>query len=40
MTAISESVRLDTVTGDVGDIALVIVHNPPVNALSRHVRQG
>jgi 3-hydroxyacyl-CoA dehydrogenase len=40
MTAISDSVRLETVTADVGDIALVIVDNPPVNALSWHVRQG
>ncbi len=32
MTAISESVRLETVAADVGDIALVIVDNPPVNA--------
>ena len=40
MTAISESVRLETVAADVGDIALVIVDNPPVNALSWHVRQG
>ena len=40
MTAISESVRLEIVAGDVGDIALVIVDNPPVNALSWHVRQG
>ncbi len=35
-SAISESVRLEIV----GDIALVIVDNPPVNALSSHVRQG
>ena len=40
MTAISESVRLETVAADVGGIALVIVDNPPVNALSWHVRQG
>ncbi len=40
MTQVSESVRLETVTADVGDIALVIVDNPPVNALSWHVRQG
>ena len=33
---ISESVRLETE----GDVALVIVDNPPVNALSSHVRQG
>ena len=35
-TTISESVRLETE----GDVALVIVDNPPVNALSSHVRQG
>ena len=33
---VSESVRLERE----GDIALVIVDNPPVNALSWHVRQG
>ena len=36
MTAVTESVRLERE----GDVALVIVHNPPVNALSWHVRQG
>ncbi|MCP4086062.1 MAG: 3-hydroxyacyl-CoA dehydrogenase [Actinomycetia bacterium] len=36
MTAITESVRLERE----GDIALVIIDNPPVNALSHHVRQG
>ena len=36
MTAISESVRLEMD----GDVAVVIVDNPPVNALSSHVRQG
>ena len=36
MTQLSESVRLERE----GDIALVIVDNPPVNALSSHVRQG
>ena len=36
VTAITESVRLETE----GDVALVIVDNPPVNALSWHVRQG
>jgi 3-hydroxyacyl-CoA dehydrogenase len=40
MTAISESVRLETVTADVGDIAVIVIDNPPVNALSWHVRQG
>jgi 3-hydroxyacyl-CoA dehydrogenase len=33
---LSESVRLERE----GDVALVIVNNPPVNALSWHVRQG
>ncbi len=36
MAAVTESVRLETE----GDIALVVVDNPPVNALSWHVRQG
>ncbi|MGI9596374.1 MAG: 3-hydroxyacyl-CoA dehydrogenase NAD-binding domain-containing protein [Acidimicrobiales bacterium] len=36
MSALTESVSLETR----GDIALVIVDNPPVNALSHHVRQG
>ncbi len=36
MTELSESVRSDRR----GDIALVVVDNPPVNALSWHVRQG
>ncbi|NND73465.1 MAG: 3-hydroxyacyl-CoA dehydrogenase, partial [Ilumatobacter sp.] len=36
----TQSVRLETVSGDDGDVALVIVNNPPVNALSWHVRQG
>ncbi len=36
MTQITESVRLERR----GDIALVIINNPPVNALSHHVRQG
>ncbi len=36
MTQLTESVRLETD----GDIALIIVDNPPVNALSWHVRQG
>ena len=40
MAELSESVRLETVEGDGGDVALVIVDNPPVNALSWHVRQG
>lgn len=35
-TEVSESVRLERE----GDVALVIVNNPPVNALSWHVRQG
>ena len=36
MTDITQSVRLERD----GDIALIIVDNPPVNALSFHVRQG
>ncbi|MDA2946286.1 MAG: 3-hydroxyacyl-CoA dehydrogenase NAD-binding domain-containing protein [Actinomycetota bacterium] len=36
MTQLTESVRLETE----GEIALIIVDNPPVNALSWHVRQG
>ncbi|MBG7606239.1 MAG: enoyl-CoA hydratase/isomerase family protein [Actinobacteria bacterium] len=36
MAALTESVRLETE----GDTALIIVDNPPVNALSWHVRQG
>ncbi len=36
MTQITESVRLERRD----DIAVVIVDNPPVNALSHHVRQG
>jgi 3-hydroxyacyl-CoA dehydrogenase len=40
MTAVSESVRIETESTDVGDLAVVIVDNPPVNALSWHVRQG
>ncbi|MGA1344423.1 MAG: 3-hydroxyacyl-CoA dehydrogenase NAD-binding domain-containing protein [Ilumatobacteraceae bacterium] len=36
MTQLTESVRLETD----GEIALIIVGNPPVNALSWHVRQG
>ncbi len=40
MADLTESVRLETVqSGDV-DVALVVVDNPPVNALSWHVRQG
>jgi 3-hydroxyacyl-CoA dehydrogenase len=40
MTALSESVRLETEPNDVGDIAVIVIDNPPVNALSWHVRQG
>ena len=40
MTAVSESVRIETESTDVGDVAVVVVDNPPVNALSWHVRQG
>jgi 3-hydroxyacyl-CoA dehydrogenase len=36
MTSLTESVSLEKR----GDIALVVVDNPPVNALSHHVRQG
>jgi 3-hydroxyacyl-CoA dehydrogenase len=36
MTQLTETVRLETE----GEIALIIVNNPPVNALSWHVRQG
>jgi 3-hydroxyacyl-CoA dehydrogenase len=40
MTALSESVRIETEPSDVGDIAVIVIDNPPVNALSWHVRQG
>src|SRR6201988_3884560 len=36
MTAISQSLDLDRR----GRVAVLTVNNPPVNALSRHVRQG
>ncbi len=36
MSQLTESVRLERE----GDVALVIIDNPPVNALSHHVRQG
>ena len=36
MTQLTESVRYERD----GDVALVVVDNPPVNALSWHVRQG
>ncbi len=36
----SESVRIETESSDVGDIAVIVIDNPPVNALSWHVRQG
>ena len=36
MTVLTESVRLKTE----GDVALIVIDNPPVNALSWHVRQG
>ncbi len=39
-TAVSESVRIETSSSDVGDIAVIVIDNPPVNALSWHVRQG
>ncbi len=40
MTAISESISLETVSTDSGPLALLRVDNPPVNALSFHVRAG
>ncbi len=36
MAALTQSVRLESD----GDVALIIIDNPPVNALSHHVRQG
>jgi 3-hydroxyacyl-CoA dehydrogenase len=36
MSELTESVSLDKQ----GDIALIVIDNPPVNALSHHVRQG
>jgi 3-hydroxyacyl-CoA dehydrogenase len=36
MAALTDSVRLEME----GDVALIVVDNPPVNALSWHVRQG
>ncbi|MEP1122745.1 MAG: 3-hydroxyacyl-CoA dehydrogenase NAD-binding domain-containing protein [Ilumatobacter sp.] len=39
-TELSQSVRLERVEENGVDIALVVVDNPPVNALSWHVRQG
>jgi 3-hydroxyacyl-CoA dehydrogenase len=36
MTQLTDTVRLETE----GEIALIIVNNPPVNALSWHVKQG
>lgn len=36
MTSLTESVRLERE----GDVALIVIDNPPVNALSRHVREG
>ncbi len=40
VTQLTQTVRLEIVSGAEGDVALVIVDNPPVNALSSHVRQG
>ncbi|WP_116995790.1 3-hydroxyacyl-CoA dehydrogenase NAD-binding domain-containing protein [Desertimonas flava] len=40
MTQLSETVRIDTEPTEVGDVAVIVVDNPPVNALSSHVRQG
>src|SRR5690606_7165559 len=36
MTQLTESVRLERD----GDVAVIVIDNPPVNALSWHVRQG
>ena len=40
MADLTQSVRLETITSDGVDVAVVAVNNPPVNALSWHVRQG
>ncbi len=40
MADLTESVRLETITSNGVDVAVVVVNNPPVNALSWHVRQG
>jgi 3-hydroxyacyl-CoA dehydrogenase len=40
MTQLTESVRIETESTEVGDVAVIVVDNPPVNALSSHVRQG
>ena len=40
MSDLSQSVRLETVDHDGVEIAVIVVDNPPVNALSWHVRQG
>lgn len=40
MTQLTESVRIETEATDIGDVAVIVVNNPPVNALSWHVRQG
>ena len=40
MTDLTQSVRLEWVDHDGTRIAVVVVDNPPVNALSWHVRQG
>lgn len=40
MAELTRSVRLETTTSNGVDVALVVVNNPPVNALSWHVRQG
>ncbi|WP_420452417.1 3-hydroxyacyl-CoA dehydrogenase NAD-binding domain-containing protein [Ilumatobacter sp.] len=37
---VSQSVRVERVSESGVDVALVVVDNPPVNALSWHVRQG
>ncbi len=40
MTKLTESVRIETEATEIGDVAVIVVDNPPVNALSSHVRQG
>src|SRR5690606_2160051 len=40
MAQLTESVRIDTEPTAVGEVAVIVVNNPPVNALSSHVRQG
>ena len=40
MAQLTESVRLEMTTSGGVDIAVIVIDNPPVNALSWHVRQG